>query len=84
MATLARAAGLPKIEPSHFHYRFVELSRRRDPLNFLAGGIKLIEDGLQEAGVLENDGWTHVLSISTEWSVGKQAGVDVTIRREGE
>lgn len=79
VALFANAARLEKIGPSHFSYFFIEPNKRRDPSNFIAGGIKIIEDGLQEAGLLDNDGWKHVLSIRTRWSVGPQPGVEVTI-----
>jgi hypothetical protein len=52
-----------------FHYRFSEPNRRRDPSNFIAGGVKVIEDGLQDAGLLEGDGWKNVMAIMTSWEV---------------
>lgn len=44
-------------------YLFVESNRKRDPSNVMAGAIKLVEDALQECGMLENDGWEQVMDI---------------------
>lgn len=64
----AQAAQVDPIEHgSYFTYLFVEPNQRRDPLNFIAGGIKVIEDGLQSAGVLPNDNWEYVLGIAPFW-----------------
>ncbi len=69
----------PVPEAAHFTYFCVEENKRRDPGNFLAGAQKLIEDALQEANVLEGDGWKHVLSITSHWIVGQPNGVMVGI-----
>lgn len=47
----------------------VEPDTRRDPDGVCAGAAKLILDCLQEAGVLENDGWAQVASLHFLWSV---------------
>jgi hypothetical protein len=44
----------------HFNYLLVESDKRRDPSNVAGAAIKMIEDGLQKAGVLKNDGWDQV------------------------
>ena len=44
----------------HFNYLFVEGSQRRDPSNISAGAVKMVEDGLQKAKLLDGDGWKHV------------------------
>jgi hypothetical protein len=60
----AQMAKFPKVTaPKHFVYHCFEPNKRRDPSNILMGAAKFIEDGLQEAGLLENDGWGQVLSI---------------------
>lgn len=51
------------IERGFFTYLFVEPNRKRDLSNITAGGIKLIEDALIEAKILENDNWEHVRDI---------------------
>lgn len=45
-------------------------SRRRDPDNIL-GGLKYILDGLQAAGVIENDAWRNVMEIGQTWLLDK-------------
>lgn len=71
IGSLAREQGFPVLQEGHFVYLFREAHRRRDPSNFTAGGHKLIEDGLQQAGFLKNDGWGNVLSIQDKWIVDK-------------
>ena len=66
---LANVKGLAHIGPSYFSYMFFEHSRRRDPSNIVSGGVKLVEDSLQEAGLLQNDGWEHVLGYVGYWHV---------------
>lgn len=66
----ARVRGLTAIGPGFFTYLFVEPDRRRDPSNVVGGGVKLIEDALQAAELLPNDGWQHVLGYVGYWTVG--------------
>lgn len=81
IALLARAQGFrPITGPVHFEYEFGEPTRRRDPSNIAAGGIKIIEDALQEAGLLPNDNWEWVLSFVATWKVSDKAYVKVTVR----
>jgi hypothetical protein len=49
-------------------YLFVEPNRRRDPSNIVAGGVKLIEDALQEIEIIENDNWGSVAGFSAHWT----------------
>lgn len=51
------------IERSCFTYLFVEPNRGRDKSNVIGGGVKLIEDGLIEAGIIKGDGWAVVNDI---------------------
>jgi hypothetical protein len=64
---LAHQQGFDVQEGGYFTYLFLEPNRRRDPSNIVAGGVKLIEDALQEAGLLGGDGWKHVLGIAPYW-----------------
>ena len=50
------------------HYRFTwyEPNRRRDPDN-VASAIKFVLDAMQQAGIIENDGWKQVQSIHHEF-----------------
>ena len=80
---LARSQGFICREGGHFTYIFHEPNRKRDPSNFIAGGVKLIEDALQDALLLENDGWTHVQGIRVRWVHNKTfAGVVVIVTDE--
>lgn len=84
VALFARQQGFAAItRPAHFEYEFVEQNRMRDPSNIIAGGVKIIEDALQDCGLLEGDGWAQVLSISPTWRVDKNLpGVRITVREE--
>lgn len=56
-----------KIDACYFNYLVVEKERRRDPSNICSAAIKFVEDGLQTAGVIPNDGWDNVLCINPQW-----------------
>lgn len=79
VALLAQTAGWVFMEEDYFAYMFVEPNRRRDPSNFVGGGVKLVEDGLQESGLLANDGWKHVAGIQVGWVVGEQPGIRLVV-----
>lgn len=59
--------GYKSVHHAYFSYLIVERSRKRDPSNICAAGIKFIEDGLIKAGVIPNDGWENVLGINVHW-----------------
>lgn len=84
VALYARSQGfMPIGGPAHFEIECVEPNRRRDPDNLVGGAQKVIFDALQEANLLENDGWEHVLSISSSWRVDKgRCGVQLTVREQ--
>lgn len=69
----ARAQRFQPVESGSFAYLCVEPARNRDPSNFTAGAMKLIEDGLQSAKLLRNDGWKNVLALEVHWTT--MAGV---------
>lgn len=60
-------SSLARTESCNFYYVVSEPSRKRDPSNAAMGSIKIIEDALQVAGVIPNDGWRNVLSIGVEF-----------------
>jgi hypothetical protein len=66
---LARSQGFNPVKCGRFHYSIRETHQRRDPSNFCAGAVKIIEDALQAAGLLESDGWRGVKGLSFDWSV---------------
>jgi hypothetical protein len=71
---MARAQDIkrPSERGCYLTYLFFEEAQRRDPSNFTAGGMKVIEDGLQAAGILQNDGWQDVLGFAAYWVVDKK------------
>jgi Holliday junction resolvase RusA-like endonuclease len=71
----------PLMGPAHFDFEWLEPTRRRDPDNFVSGGMKLIFDALQEAGLMQNDGWNQIMSMTHTWRVEKSTpGVRITVR----
>jgi hypothetical protein len=74
----ALAAGLKHIDCARFRFRWVERTRQRNPDN-IACGKKYIIDGLVTAKVLDNDGWSQVLSWVDSFEVGERPGVWVTV-----
>lgn len=77
---LARAARLLPVEAGYFTYLIRERSQRRDPSNVAAGAVKMLEDGLKEAGVIRNDGWACILGFVSYWMVdARNPGVTVFI-----
>jgi Holliday junction resolvase RusA-like endonuclease len=56
-------------------------NRRKDKDNIMAGGLKMILDGLVVAGVIKNDGWSEIGSINNHFEVDKDnPRVEVEIR----
>lgn len=70
IGNLATAQGF-RVQGAFWSYLFVEPRRDRDPSNIIAGAIKVIEDGLKEAGFIENDGWKQVQGIAPFWICDK-------------
>lgn len=64
---LARVQGFRRVEAGHFTYLLVEPNKKRDPSNIVSGAVKVVEDALVDAGLLENDGWEHVLGLKGHW-----------------
>ena len=71
---LARSQKFECKDGGHFTYIFHERKRNRDPDNIVSGGVKLIQDGLVAAKLLENDGWEHVKGIRARWVHNKEFG----------
>lgn len=76
----ASAAQVPYVDtPVHVHCVWYERNKMRDPDNFCAG-IKFVLDGLQKAGVIDDDSWGHVKGFSHEWYVDKaNPRIEVTL-----
>lgn len=86
IAIYVRAAHFPLlVGPHEFFFEHRELHRQRDPDNFSSGAAKLTFDALQEAGIMENDGWKQVVSIQHMWKVdAERPGVLLTARASGD
>ena len=57
--------------PVWMTYKWFEPNRKRDKDNIAAGGRKIIQDALVEAGVIRNDGWNDIRGFSDEFYVDK-------------
>lgn len=79
IALLAKAQGFRPVSRAHFSYLIIEPNRRRDPSNFCFGAAKFIEDALQAAGLLQGDGWEHVLSFTFSWETGPKPSANVLV-----
>ena len=62
---------IKKIDSAFFTFRWFEKDKRRDPDN-ISAGQKYIFDGLVNAGILANDGWSQVLGIEHGYFVDKK------------
>ncbi len=66
------AKKLPKMGRVQISFTWYCKNKKKDPDNIAAGGCKVVLDGLVEAGVLENDGWTQIAGIEHHFEVDKQ------------
>lgn len=65
----ARSQKIKPVQPAtHIIYHWYCKNRKRDKDN-IAFAKKFINDGLQVAGVLSNDGWKNILAFSDEFHV---------------
>lgn len=79
-AVRIRLGGLKIKKPVILHYKFYEADKRRDKMNIFSFADKVIEDALQEVGVLQNDGWKDVVNTTHEFYVDKaKPRIEVTI-----
>lgn len=77
------AAKLKPMDRAFVRYDWRAPNKRTDPSNLAAGGRKIIEDALQEAGVLPGDGWAAIAGFSDTFAVDKMMpGVRVTMLTE--
>lgn len=67
VSLFALAQGFKPGKKGYFTYLFVEANRKRDPSNIVGGGVKIIEDALQECCLIEGDGWIQVKGIAPFW-----------------
>ena len=71
MCALAfRAQCRKKFEKISVIFKWFEPDKRRDKDN-IASAKKFIFDGMQEAGVIDNDNWAHIKGFSDEFYIDK-------------
>jgi hypothetical protein len=76
------ALDVPEITeyPVHLHLTWYRRNRKSDPDN-IAFAIKFVLDGLQDAGVMRQDTWASVATITHNFAVDKDGpGVAIAIR----
>ena len=61
---------LPKMKRVKLNITWYCKNRRRDPDN-IAAAVKMVWDGIVEAGVIPNDGWKENAGWSNEFRVDK-------------
>lgn len=61
--------GLRIEQPIRLHYRFYEPNMKRDLDNIMSFTMKVTQDSLVLAKVIENDGWNQINGISAEFFV---------------
>ncbi len=81
---LAQAARLTPPGPSYYTYVLAEPNRRRDPSNVAAAVIKIVEDALQGAKIIPNDGWSDILGFAAYWDVDKRCPGATVFVSEGD
>nr|WP_315104208.1 hypothetical protein [uncultured Catonella sp.] len=71
-----------RIEKKVFiEYTYYEADKRRDKSNINAFAVKVIEDALQDCGVLKNDGWDNIAGYSQHFKIdSKNPRIEVLIR----
>ena len=58
-------------KPVVLHYVFYEPNMKRDHDNVFSFASKSIQDALQDCGVIENDGWKHILNFTHDFYVDR-------------
>ena len=78
VALLCKAQQLKPVKRAVIRFTWYEKNKRRD--NISAAGKKPILDGLVEAGVLKDDGWSVIHGLEDRYFVDKERPrVEVTI-----
>jgi len=74
----------PIHEPVYLRFNWVEPNKKRDKDN-IASGRKFILDALVKSGILENDGWKHIIGFSDRFNVDKNnPHIEVELLTESE
>lgn len=61
--------GLKISKPVRLHYKFYEPNMKRDLDNIASFAMKIIQDSLVKAGVLQNDGWKNIKGFECQFFV---------------
>lgn len=70
--TMVQTNRVPKIDfKGDWVFTWYRKNKRNDPDNIQAG-TKYIYDGLVKAGIIENDGWEQINSITHQFKVDKE------------
>ena len=73
--------GISIENPVYMEYAWYESNKRRDHDNVSSFGRKVIQDALVQCGVLQDDGWKHVVGFSDRFEVDKEnPRIEVKIR----
>ena len=56
---------------NNYHFTWYCKNRKKDPSN-ISYAVKFIFDGLEMAGVIENDGWKQISGITHKFEVDKK------------
>ncbi len=65
------ASNLPKVERADFEITWYCKDKRKDKDNIVSGQ-KFIFDGLVNAGVIKNDGWSEIGDVSHKFGIDKK------------
>lgn len=79
-------AHLQKLQPipgAHFRFEWHRKNKRIDPDN-ISAGAKFVLDALVKAGIIENDGWSEVLSITHTFTKATENKVIIIMETEEE
>lgn len=81
VAWIAKSEIKKKLKKIDLEITWICKNRRKDKDNIMAGGLKMILDGLVVAGVIKNDGWSEIGSINNHFEVDKDnPRIEVEIR----
>ena len=80
-AIKSQLKGLRIKEQVFIEYVYYEADKRRDKSNINAFAVKIIEDALQDCGILKNDGWDNIAGYSQYFMIDKKnPRIEVIIR----
>lgn len=72
--------GLKIEKPVKLHYKFYEPNMKRDLDNIASFAMKIIQDSLVKANVLQNDGWKWIKGFDCDFDIdSKSPRIEITI-----